>query len=138
MIEYKAALKLNIPQHDNIMGLSWERYQVVNCEYEFNRKTNQHGEVCSDLYGGIIRLEVADLPTDKLMAWVFDHARKYNGEVTIFDTKEETIEQVYFENARCIDFKMHYKAGRKPYSITKLVLHVNKIQIGNIHYENLS
>lgn len=137
MVEYKASLKLKIPQCDNIMGLSWETYNVVNCNYEFRRGVNKEGEVSTSIKGGTISLEILDLPTDDLMGWVFDHTKKYNGEITIFDTDQETLEQIYFENARCVDFKMHYKIGRKPYILTNLMLVVGKMQIGDVHFENM-
>jgi len=137
MVEYKAYLKLKIPQRDNIMGLSYERYEVIKCEYEFHQNINHVGEVCSALKGGRIELIISDLPTDELMAWVFDHAKRYNGEITIFDTDEETIEQVYFEKARCVDFKMYYKVEQKPHIQTKLILIAEKIQLGEACFENL-
>lgn len=138
MVEYKASLKLKIPRQDNIMGLSWESYEVINCNYTFNKKTNHEGEVCSSLRGGLINLELSDLPTDNLMGWVFDHAKRYNGEITIFDTDQETIEQIYFEDARCIDFRLCYKADKKPHTSTNIILATSKLQIGDVHYENLN
>ena len=138
MVEYKSSLKLKIPKNENIMGLSWEQYNILNCEYELNRGVDKNGEICTFLKGGIITLDLVDLPTDFLMGWIFDHMKKYNGEVTIFETVQETMEQIYFEDARCIDFKMEYKVGKIPYVITKLTLAVGKMQIGEVHFENLS
>lgn len=138
MVEYKASLKLKIPQHDNIMGLAWECYEVINCHYEFRKKINAEGEVCSSIRGGLIHLELSDLPTDDLMGWVFDHAKRYNGEISLFDTDQETIEQVYFEDARCVDFKLCYQVAQKPYTLTKLILLAGKLQIGDVHYENIN
>lgn len=138
MVEYKAYLKLKIPQKDNIMGLSWERYRVIDCNYEFYKKTNKSGEVISGLKGGEINLTLSDLPTDELMAWVFDHFKKYNGEVTIMDTDDATLEQVYFENARCVDFKMRYEGLERPHAKTYLKLSVENIKIGDVPFDNVN
>lgn len=138
MVEYKSYLKLNLPKHpSNVMGLAWERYEVVSCEYDFQQAINSVGEPNSGVKGGEIRLVISTPPTDELMAWVFDHAKKYAGEITIIDTDGETREQVHFENARCVDFNLRYQATEKPYTSTSLTLAVDKIQIGDAHFENL-
>ena len=138
MVEYKAYLKLKIPQKDNIMGLSWEHYHVIECDYEFYKKTNRSGEVASGLKGGEINLTVSDPPTDELMAWVFDHFKKYNGEITIMDTDETTLEQIYFENARCVDFKMRYEALERPHTKTYMKLSVENMKIGDVLFDNVN
>lgn len=138
MVEYNAYLKLKIPKHDNIMGLSWERYRVIDCNYEFYKKTNRAGEVVSGLNGGEISLTISDVPTNELMAWVFDHFKKYNGEITIMDTDETTLEQIYFENARCIDFKLRYDGLDRPHTKTHLILSVENMQIGNVLFDNIN
>jgi len=138
MVEYKAYLKLKIPQKDNIMGLSWERYNVIDCDYEFYKKTNRAGEVASGVKGGEINLTLSDVPTDELMAWVFDHFKKYNGEVTIMDTDETTLEQIYFENARCVNFKMCYGGLDRPHTKTHLKLSVENMKIGDVLFDNIN
>lgn len=138
MVEYEAYLKLKIPQKDNIMGLSWERYRVIDCHYEFYKKTNRAGEVASGVKGGEINLTISDLPTDELMAWVFDHFKKYNGEVTIIDTDGTTLEQIYFENARCVGFKMCYEGLERPHNKTYLKLSVEHIKIGDVLFDNVN
>ena len=138
MVEYKAYLKLNIPQKDNIMGLSMGRYNVVDCDYEFYKKTNRVGEVSSGLKGGEINLTISDMPTDELMAWMFDHFKKHNGEVTIMDTDETTLEQIYFENARCVDFKMKYEGVERPHIKTFLKLSVENIKIGDVVFDSMN
>lgn len=138
MVEYKAYLKLKIPQRDNIMGLSWEQYKVVDCDYEFYKKTNKVGEVASGLKGGEINITISDMPTDELMTWVFDHFKKYNGEITIMDTDETTLEQIYFENARCVDFKMKYEGVERPHIKTVLKLSVENIKLGDVLFDNIN
>lgn len=134
---YKSYLKLKIPKQDNVMGLSWEQYKVVRCDYKFHRGINRNGEICTDMVMGVIRIELAEVPTDNLMGWVFDHFKKYNGEITLFDAGEATtLEQVFFENARCVDFTLCYKPGKKPVVTTNLTIAAERMQIGNVYFEN--
>ncbi len=136
MVEYKAYLKLRIPKRDNPMGLSWENYNVLACDYEFFQDVSKNGEANSRIKGGMIRLSLSDLPTDELMFWVFDHAKYYNGEISIIDVDGETLEQVYFEEARCVGFNLHYGADTKYSAETRMTLIAQRIQIGEAHFEN--
>jgi hypothetical protein len=136
--ECKAILKLKIPQKDNIMGLSWEKYELADCDYQFHKGMNREGEVCTGLKGGLFTVSIVGVPSDELLAWMFDHVKKFNGEVTVMDMSEETLEQVYFAQARLTDLSLHYRAGNRPNTVTKLKLIVESIQINNAYFENLN
>jgi hypothetical protein len=133
-----ALLKLKIPEKDNIMGLSWEKYELLSCDYQLHKKIDRNGEVSSDLQGGLFTMFIIGEPSDELLAWMFDHAKKYNGEVTILDASEETLEQVYFEDARLVCLNVHYKAEDNPNTTTELKMAVDNIRIGNAYFENLN
>lgn len=138
ILKCKSYLKLKIPQHDNIMGLSWESYELAVCNYEFHQGTNSEGEISTGLQGGLFSLSIIGNPTEELLCWMFDHAKRYNGEVTVLDAKYETMEQIYFEGARCVDLTLYYKAEEKPDTVTKLKIAAEKIRIGNAYFENIN
>jgi hypothetical protein len=136
--ECKALLKLKIPEKDNIMGLSWEKYELLTCDYRFYKNIDRDGEVSSDLRGGLVTMSIIGEPSDELLAWMFDHVKKYNGEVTVMDASEETLEQVYFEDARLVYLFIHYRAEDKPNTVTELKMSANNMRIGNAYFENLN
>jgi len=136
--ECKAYLKLKVPKKDNIMGLSRETYELAACDYAFSQDINREGEVCSGLKGGMFTVSVIGKPTEDLLAWMFDHVKRYNGEITILDSKYGTLEQVYFEEARCIDLTIQYKAEEKLCTITKLKIAAREIRIGNAYFEKMN
>jgi hypothetical protein len=43
-----------------------------------------------------------------------------------------TLEQIYFENARCVDFKLTYDGLDKPHTKTFLKLSVENMKIGDV------
>jgi hypothetical protein len=133
-----ALLKLKIPEKDNIMGLSWEKYELLSCDYQFYKNMNGDGEVSSDLRGGLFTMSIIGEPSDELLAWMFDHVKKFNGEVTVMDASEETLEQVYFEEARLVHLHIHYKAEEKPNTVTELKMAVDNMRIGDAYFENLN
>jgi len=136
MIKYKSYLKFRIPQRDNIMGLSLKRYHVLSCNYDLWQETTKAGEPKSKIKGGTIELILSDLPNDELMAWVFDHAKFYNGEITIIDYDGETLNQIYFEGARCVNFDLHYGLDTQFKPETRLTINVQRLQAGNVEFEN--
>lgn len=135
MVDYKAYIKLQIPQEENIMGLSLHRFEIVNCEYDFRRNINSVGEPRSEIMGGTIKLSIIDLPTDVLMSWMFDHTKRFNGEITVMETAGRTLEQTYFENARCMGIHLQYKLERSTQTVTELVISSDCIRIGNTYFE---
>jgi len=136
MVKYKSYLKFRIPKRDNVMGLSLKRYHVLSCKYDLWQETSKLGEPKSKIKGGTINLTLSDLPDDELMAWIFDHAKFYNGEITIIDYDGETLNQIYFEEARCINFDLHYGLDTLFKPETRLVLNVQRIIAGNVYFEN--
>lgn len=133
---FSAYLKLKIPQSQNIMGLSEEKYDVLSCEYQFDKGVNRVGEVNTGIEGGIIKLLITGIPSDALLGWVFDHTKRFNGEVTIIDPKKgTTLEQVYFEEARCHDFSLDYDPELNKGVMMGLKISSCHIRVGNIYFE---
>ena len=134
----KVFMKLKIPKEDNVMGLSWERYELVDCDYQFHKGMNRNGEVCTGLKGGVVTVSIIGSPSMEILAWMFDHVKKFNGEVTAMDPYEETIEQVYFEKARLTGLLVDYKSSNTPTTVTKLTMVVESLQIDNANFDNLN
>jgi len=121
---------------DNIQGLHFQNYDLIHSEYSFHKDINRNGEVLSDVVGGNIRVALPVFPTDELLAWVFDHGKKFNGEIVINDTNEEVIEKIYFEQARCVEFRLHYEPSENNNIVLLMTINVQKMKVGTIEYEN--
>ncbi|MCL1941990.1 MAG: hypothetical protein FWF54_00330 [Candidatus Azobacteroides sp.] len=133
----KATLKLRGPSKDNVQNLYFYNYDVIYCEYSFDKGITAQGQVCTDVLAGNIRVTLPMLPGDELMAWVLDAGKKYNGEITINDAYEESLERIYFEEGRCVGFRMHYepaKGGRDV--ILSLTINAQRMIIGEVEYKN--
>jgi len=136
MVKYKSYLKFRIPKKNNILGLSLNRYHVLSCKYDLWQETTKAGEPKSKMKGGTVYLTLSDLPNDELMAWIFDHAKFYNGEITMMDYDGETLNQIYFEEGRCVNFDLHYGSDTLFKPETRLTLNVQRLQSGNVNFEN--
>lgn len=133
----KATLKISKPQKNNIQNLYFENYDVIHCDYSFNKGITKSGQVRTDVLGGNIRVALPMLPTNELLAWVFDSYKNYNGEITLHDAHEESLGKIYFEQGRCISFRMHYEpSGKAPNIVLLLTINAQHIIIDESEYKN--
>lgn len=133
----KATLKLRKPSKDNTQNLYFLNYDVIHCEYSFDKGITKEGQVRTEVLAGNIRVALPMLPTDELMAWVFDSSKKYNGEISINDAYEESLEKIYFEEGRCVGFRMHYEpAGSGQDVVLLLTINAQRMIIGDVEYKN--
>lgn len=133
----KATLRLCKPQKDNLMNLYFENYDIIHCDYSFNKGITKQGQVRTNVLGGNIRVALSMYPTQELLTWVFDSFKKLNGEITINDTHEEALSKIYFEEGRCVGFRMHYEPLIEKDDITILLtINAQRIIIGESEYKN--
>jgi hypothetical protein len=132
----KATLKLRKPKEDNIQNLYHENYDVMHCEYSLDKTTDKTGQVNSGVMGGSITVALPILPNDNIMSWVFDAGKLYNGEVTINDGVSESLEKIYFEEARPVGFRFHYEPGDATNVVILLTINAQRMVVGEAEYQN--
>ena len=135
-MEGKASLKLRCPEKDNLHHLYHENYNVIFCEYALNKPIDRYGEVKGNIVGGNITVALPVLPSDELMTWVFDVSKKYNGEITIHDAFSESLEKIYFEGGRPVNFRLHYEPSDTNLIVIVLNISVQKLIVGKSEYIN--
>ncbi|WP_029906682.1 type VI secretion system tube protein TssD [Prevotella sp. 10(H)] len=132
----KATLRLRRPLTNNIQNLYHESYDLLHCEYSLSKQVNKQGKVNGNIRAGNIVVALPILPDDNIMTWVFDVSRKYNGEISINDAYEESLEKIYFEEARPIGFRLHYEPGDTTNVILLLTINAQHLIIGESEYTN--
>ena len=132
----KATLRLRRPQKDNAQNLYFENYDVIHCDYSFNKGITRQGEVRTDVVAGNIRVALPMLPGEELLSWVFDSYKKLNGEIAMQDA-EESLAKIYFEEGRCVGFRMHYEPVGKGQCVVLLItINAQRIILGESEYQN--
>lgn len=133
----KATLKLKKPLKDNIQHLYHEKYDVLYCHYGFDKGITKDGDVRTSAQIGNIRVALPMLPTKELLSWALDRTKKYNGEITIHDAYEESMDKIYFEEARCVGFRLHYQPTDIGSSvIVLLTINAQRVIVNNVEYNN--
>lgn len=131
-----ATLKLRHPKQDNPMNLYHENYELIHCEYSLSKSTNEKGQVDDGIMAGHIRVVLPMLPNSNILTWVLDSQKKYNGEVTIHDAHQESLERIYFEEARPVNFRFHYEPGDTTNVALCLTINAQRLIIGEAEYIN--
>lgn len=133
----RVILTLRNPSKDNPQYFCFENCEVLSYSYSLYKAVNRAGEVQGDTQAGNIRIALPSLPSDKLLSWVFDSAKRWNGEISMDDMEEKSFEKVCFEEGRCVGFRLHYEpAGVENSVITLLTINVQRMIIGNVEYKN--
>lgn len=137
-MEGKATLKLRAPIKDNPQHLAFGNYHVIWCDYTFNKGITKGGKVRTEVVAGNIRVALPMLPDNEILSWVFDSYKKLNGEITIHDAYEESLGKIYFEEGRCVGFRMHYEPSEDQTMNVVLLITINAqhIIIGESEYRN--
>lgn len=135
MKDYQSYLKIGKPQHDNVMGLFRDRYEIIHSEYSFLQDINVQGEATSEIKGGTIQVSLPTVPTEKLLNWMLSPDIYENGEIVLYNG-EEVINKIYFSNARCVGLHMHYEPFGAASIITQLSINAQHIEIGGVAYNN--
>lgn len=131
-----ATLRLRKPLKDNIQNLYHESYELMHCSYALCKQTTKEGQVAGDVIAGNIHIALPMLPTEQLLNWLFDTSKKYNGEVTIHDAHAESLEKIYFEEARPVNFRLHYEPNESSNFILILDIRAQRLIIGDAEYKN--
>lgn len=133
----KATLRLRKPLKDNTQHLYHENYDVLYCHYAFDKGITNGGDVRTSARIGDIRVALPMLPSGELLSWVFDKTKKYNGEITTHDAFEESSDKIYFEEARCVGFRLHYRPTDNGSSvIVLLTINAQRVIVNDVEYNN--
>lgn len=132
----KATLSLRSPQKENIQYLYHENYDVLYCNYSLGKNINENGQITSDIRSGNITVALPMLPNENIMGWLFDTQRKYNGEITINNGHDESLEKIYFEEGRPVNFRFHYEPGDTTNILLVLTINAQRLIIGEAEYIN--
>jgi hypothetical protein len=136
-MEGRATLKLRKPSNDHSQGPYSGHYPVLHCDYSFHKQVSRDGEIRSGALAGNIRVLLSSLPTAELLRWAFDRGKKINGEISLDDGYEETMERICFDEGRCAGFRLHYEPGDNDHNVVLLLnIRAQRMIIGDVEYTN--
>jgi hypothetical protein len=102
--------------------LSFEskEYDVLDCDYSFNRDVDLKGRPSSNVYGGSIFITVESTDDTTILAQMVNQFKPNTGTVTFFKGEEEAkMKELKWENGHIIDYNESLDVvGREPMKIS--------------------
>lgn len=122
---------------DVARGRYCSEYALRYADYELSRSVNHKGEITSDVAGGRIRVVIDGFGDENLFAWLFDPAKRMNGEVVVTDSHEKVTEKFIFSDARAVQYKLHFDANTEDAVSAIVVMEAGEIAANmDINYQS--
>jgi len=120
----------------NIPFLTNNGYELSNCQYSFNKSTDEKGQVKSYSSGGTFHLDLTEFPSTELINWSINPRVYKDGVIIIIDNRESVLEKIYFKHAACVSFEISYINTGQRYVNTSLILSADTLSFTNTIFNN--
>ena len=137
MFGNRSFLILGSAEGSNILDLMKGGFEIMDCSFSFNQGIDNKGKASTDVRGGIISLLLSQLPPKEIIEWGLNPRRYLDGSIVLLDGENLPIEKIIFTNTACVGMSISYAQGGSSYACTRLIIHAEKIQVGNnVDFEN--
>ena len=108
-------------------------YDVLQCDYSFQRDVDMKGRPSSNVYGGVINLEVESTEDTLIVAQMVNQFKPNKGTVTFYKGDEESkMKELKWENGYVISYTEALDiVGREPMKIN-FTISAEKISLDGI------
>ena len=123
-----------------------EESEVVALSYSFDQNVDNIGQPAGEVRGGIIKVTLGSLGSEKRFGWAVTSDMKKSGEIEFTDANGKTLKTLKFEDAYCVGYTEDYEAfsgGRGSGNVTikdgakeHLTLSCKKIAVAGESHEN--
>ena len=116
-------------------------YNLITCEYEFNKKIDDNGKPCAYSRGGLIdfSFQTQDAADDiKFHEWVINKNERKGGRVE-FDLSgggKSKPKSLVFKYAHCIHLNEKFDSQKDSQMITSIKISAAIISFGGLEYKN--
>jgi len=131
MYGHRSFLILGGENATDLINLIQKGYEISKCYFEFQQGTDKKGKISTRVFAGTIKIVLAQLPPQPIVEWAIQ-PRKYNdGMIVLVDAENIPLEKIFFKNAACIGFDMDFVQQNESYSTTSIVIHAEKMTVGD-------
>jgi hypothetical protein len=114
----------------DIVSLIKGGYEIMDLEYSFNQPINRMGRASGKVQGGTISITLPQVPLKPLIEWGIKSRMYLDGVVVTVDAENIPLEKLEFKEGACVHFEMNYTQTGTSYTETKLIVHANKLTVG--------
>ncbi len=84
--------------------------EVVGLSYSFDQNVDNIGQPAGEVRGGIIKVIVGSLGSEKRFGWAVTSDMKKDGEIEFTDANGKTLKTLKFKEAYCVGYTEDYEA----------------------------
>jgi hypothetical protein len=121
----------------DIKSLISEGYEILDLRFDFHQDIDRKGKATTRVYSGIFDIKLSQMPFKKHIEWALNSRKYSDGVIVMLDANNIPVEKFIFQNATCTRFGIDYTMSDKSYICTKMVIHAQKLIVGNgIEFNN--
>ncbi|WP_311388697.1 type VI secretion system tube protein TssD [Apibacter muscae] len=112
-------------------------YHILECEYEFEKRTDAHLKPTGETEGGKILITLESTGKTNFIEWAIAPNKEKSGEIIFYrrDAMSRLL-TLKFERAYCIHFKEKFTSNGGEPMVTTLTLVARKLKFSNLSFVN--
>jgi len=126
--------------HKAQLSLDGNKYDILECEYEFTKPVKENGQPAGRATGGFIHLIVItpDENDLSLYEWMQSATEQKDGEIvfSVVELGEDAIKNLSFKSAYCIRLYEYFNKHNNVQMYSKITISAAEIHIGTIVFKN--
>ncbi len=131
MYGHRSFLMLGSANAANIMTLLKGGNEISHCEFTLQQGIDSKGKATTRVYGGLIRLTLAQLPSEEVLRWAIKPKKYIDGAVITVDNENIPVEKIVFKNAICSEIEVDYSRDGDEYTQTRLSIQAESLIPGD-------
>lgn len=134
--EAKLVVGQRLTSPEAIAACKSNKYDLVECEYEFFQSIDESGKPSSRTQSGLIKFVMPAQGDDDpfFYNWMFSRAEKHSGTIEMLLSTDEGKQKylhLYFEDAYMVNMYQYFNNNNSLLVRTKVTLSAKKITFGN-------
>ena len=116
-------------------------YNIISCEYEFNKQIDKNGKPCAYPRGGIIDLSFQtqnNIDDIRFHEWALSKNERKSGKIEFNNTDAGIFSRkiLRYKYAHCIHLSEKFNAQESEQMITNIKISAAIISFGNLEFKN--
>jgi len=119
------------------LTIEGKSFPIIMCEYGFIQNSDRFGKPVFKVNSRLIKLELPQTNDETSISWVSGNLKKYNGNITFYNSDQTIFKEIKFEEGYCIKYKetVQLLSSEIPYR-QYLEISANVIIVGESRHEN--
>jgi hypothetical protein len=115
----------------DIVSLIKGGLEISEFNFSFQQGSDNRGKATTRVHGGVISLNLSQLPPDNIIEWALSSRKYLDGVIVMLDSENMPVGKILFENTACVAMELNHTQSDDSYINTRLLIHAEVITVGN-------